>query len=130
MLLRVFHVFSLVVMLSHSIMNSPAWASNEDSSTIVHKYYFYYLFQERSYLSQSPAQVTHTIWMKQVKNNGLCRTPVRIGSDAWRTQIGFCDCHFQGMHFKMISIYVSYELIHARLRPPRTPIPHAGLLSF
>ena len=46
-------------------MNSPAWAWNEDSSTIVKKYYFYYLFQERSYLSQSPAQV---------KNIVLCRT--------------------------------------------------------
>ena len=27
------------------------WAWNEDSSTIVQKYYFYYVFQERSYLS-------------------------------------------------------------------------------
>ena len=27
------------------------WAWNEDSSTVVQKYYFYYVFQERSYLS-------------------------------------------------------------------------------
>ena len=30
----------------------------------------------------------------------------------------------------MISIYISYELIHACLCPPRIPIAHAGLLSF
>ena len=34
------------------------------------------------------------------------------------------------LNFKSISIYISYELIHVCLRPPRTPIPHAGLLSF
>ena len=32
------------------------------------------------------------------------------------------------LHFKMISIYISYELIHVCLRPPR--IPHASLLSY
>ena len=32
-----------------AIINSPAWAWNEDSSTILQKYYFYYLFQKRSY---------------------------------------------------------------------------------
>ena len=53
-------------------MNSPAWGWDEDSSTIVKKYYFYYLFQEGSYLSQSPARV---------KNNVLCRTQMRVG---WR----------------------------------------------
>ena len=31
-------------------MNFPAWAWNNDLSTIVQKYYFYYLFPE-SYLS-------------------------------------------------------------------------------
>ena len=78
-----------------------------------------------------------------------CQTPVRIRSDAWKARVGFCGCHFQGvmckksnqilisdtstkicLHFKMISIYISYELIHACFCPPRTPIPHAGLLSF
>ena len=47
---------------SHTaIMSSPAWAWNEDSSTIVKKYYFYYLFQKRSYLSQSPARVKNNV---------------------------------------------------------------------
>ena len=32
-------------------MNSLAWAWNEESSTIVQKYYICYLFQEKSYLS-------------------------------------------------------------------------------
>ena len=95
-------------------------------------------------------QVTRIIWMKRVKNNVMWSTRVRIGLDAWRARVRFCDCHFQGitckkkpkqnsisdtstkicLHFKMISIYISYELIHACLRPPRTPIPYAGLLSF
>ena len=43
------------------------------NSNIVKKYYFYYLLQERSYLSQSPTLVKHNV---------LCR--MRIGSDAWR----------------------------------------------
>ena len=30
----------------------------------------------------------------------------------------------------MINMYISYELIHAWLLPARTPIPHAGLISF
>ena len=110
--LKNFIFFSLVTMLSH-IMNSPAWAWNEDSSTIVKKYYFYYLFQERSYLSQSPAQV---------KNNVPCRTQMQIGLDTWIDRSLLVT--------QMISIYISYELIHACLHPPRTPIPHAGLLSF
>ena len=38
------------------------------NSNIVKKCYFYYLFQERSYLSQSPARV---------KNNVLCRTQMQ-----------------------------------------------------
>ena len=67
-------------------MNSPAWAWNEDSSTIVKKYYFYYLFEERSYLSQSPARV---------KNDVPCRTQMRIGSDAWRDGSGFTIAIFK-----------------------------------
>ena len=44
--------------------------------------------------------------------------------------------HFQGVtyHQSLLAtqmiIHISYELIHACLRPPRTPIAHAGLLSF
>ena len=34
------------------------------------------------------------------------------------------------LHFKMISIYISYELIHLCSRPPRTPTPQTSLLSF
>ena len=52
-------------------------------------------------------------------------------------QVGFYNCHIQGITYhqsllvtQMISIYISYELIHACLRPPRTPIPHAVLLSL
>ena len=60
-------------------MNSPAWAWNEDSSTIVKKYYIYYLFQEGSYLGQSPT------W---VKNNVLCRTQMQIVSDTDADQVG------------------------------------------
>ena len=56
------------------------------NSNIVKKYYFYYLFQERSYLSQSPARV---------KNNVLCRTQMRIGSDAWRGGSGFTIAIFK-----------------------------------
>ena len=108
------------------------------------------------YADQSPVQVqvptdtrrvTRTIWMTQVKNSILCQTGVQIRSDTWREQVGFCDCHFQGLmckkiytyiitstkiclHFKMISIYISYELIHACSHPPRTPTPRASLLSF
>ena len=51
--------------------------------------------------------------------------------------VRFCDFHFQGITYhqsllatQMISIYISYELIHACLRPPRTPIAHADLPSF
>ena len=40
----------------------------------------------------------------------------------------FGDCGAGG--WQMISIYISYELIHACLHPPRTPIPHTGLLLF
>ena len=72
---------------SHTaIMNSPTWAWKDDSSTVVKKYYFYYLFQERSYLSQSPARV---------KNNVLCWTQMRIGSDAWRDRSGFTIAVFK-----------------------------------
>ena len=34
------------------------------------------------------------------------------------------------LHFKMISIYILYELVHVCSCPPRTPTPHASLLSF
>ena len=34
------------------------------------------------------------------------------------------------LHFKMISIYVSYELIHACLGPPRTSIPRLAYFHF
>ena len=51
-------------------------------------------------------------------------------------RVGCYDCHFHSVTYQsliatqMISIYISYELIHACLRPPRTPIPHAVLLSL
>ena len=86
-------------------------------STIVKKYYIYYLFQEGSYLTQSPA------W---VKNNVLCWT--QIGLDTWRYGSGFTIAILKASI--IISIHISYELIHACLRPPRPPIAHAGLFSF
>ena len=108
-------------------MNSPAWAWNEDSSNIVKKYYFYCLFEERSYLSQSPARV---------KNNVLCRTQMqdmRTPGEAGRV----LRLPFSRRHLSVIlsdtnekHLYFICELIHACLRPPRTPIPHAGLLSL
>ena len=73
---------------------------------------------------------------------------MRIGLDAWRAWVRFCNGHFQAvmcekkvtiisdtsakicLHFKMMSIYISYELIHAFSCPPRTPTPPASLLSF
>ena len=84
------------------------------------------LIQERSYLSQSRAQV---------KNNVLCRAQMQIGH--LERRVRFYDCHFQGVTYQqsllvtqMISIYISYERIHVCFRHPRTPIAHAGLLSF
>ena len=48
------------------------------------------------------------------------------GDDGEVTISSLCLC----LDFKMISIYISYELIHACSHPPRTPTPHASLLSF
>ena len=61
-----------------------------------------------------------------------CRTCGRL-----ERRVGFYDCHFQGVTYhqsllatQMISIYISYELIYACLRPHRTHSLYAVKLSL
>ena len=83
-------------------MNSPAWAWNEDSYTIVQKNYFYYLFQERSYPSQNAARVrmTRTILKK-------C-TVSEMGADRLGRESGFAIAIFKASCAEKKNILATY----------------------
>ena len=84
---------------------------------------------------QSPARVCvpgdPQNWMKQVKNNVLCRTPEERGS-------GFAIAIFKASRAKtkksLLATHLQkytcnskwYELIHACLRPPRSQVPNVN----